>query len=433
MSRSAIPPPDDDSELFRREALEAQRATPVGEIVLLPGVWSRWTALAALALVVAAGLLISLGSYTRRSTVPGQLVPDEGLIRVATPQSGVVIERRVSDGQAVRRGDALFVVSDDRAGPDAADYQRVIGRQIEARRQSLEDELRRIGLAEQQENAQLRRRAESLSSERTQVARQGQLQEARVKGAEDAYARYKALHREGFVSRDELLQRESELTEARARLQGQRRESLALERDIAATQRELDSLRGRFATQRAELERAVLQARQEYTEIEARRRVVVAAPADGQITLVQAEVGQRVDLARPLAHLVPKSSQLVARLYVPSRSAGFVKPGMRVQLRYDPYPYQKFGLHEGKVISISAAAVAASELPADGVPTQTAAEPLFSVAVALPAQTIGGIDGTLPLQVGMRLEADLMHETRRLYEWILEPLYAARARMDGGS
>jgi hypothetical protein len=29
----------------------------------------------------------------------------------------------------------------------------------------------------------------------------------------------------------------------------------------------------------------------------------------------------------------------------------------------------------------------------------------------------------------MRLEADLMQETRRLYEWVLEPLFAARARV----
>jgi hypothetical protein len=32
----------------------------------------------------------------------------------------------------------------------------------------------------------------------------------------------------------------------------------------------------------------------------------------------------------------------------------------------------------------------------------------------------------------MRVDADLLHETRRLYEWILEPLYAARARVNNG-
>jgi membrane fusion protein len=35
----------------------------------------------------------------------------------------------------------------------------------------------------------------------------------------------------------------------------------------------------------------------------------------------------------------------------------------------------------------------------------------------------------LQLQSGMRVEADLLHETRRLYEWVLEPIYAARSRL----
>ncbi|MEY2876256.1 MAG: hypothetical protein RLZZ373_3627, partial [Pseudomonadota bacterium] len=35
----------------------------------------------------------------------------------------------------------------------------------------------------------------------------------------------------------------------------------------------------------------------------------------------------------------------------------------------------------------------------------------------------------LPLQVGMKIEADLMHEQRRLVEWMVEPLLAMRARL----
>ncbi|MBL8330534.1 MAG: HlyD family efflux transporter periplasmic adaptor subunit [Rubrivivax sp.] len=424
---------EDDSQLFRRQAMEEQRAPAYGQIVLLPGGWSRWMAIAALALSVAAVLLIVQGSYTRRSTVPGQLMPSEGLIRVTSSQGGIVIERRVQDGQEVRKGDTLFVLSDDRAGPDDASYQREIGRQIEARRQSLEDDLRRIEIAKDQESAQLRRRADSLTGERVQIARQGELLRSRVKGAQDAVERYQQLFRQGFVSRDNLLAREGELIEARARQQGQIREAMALERDLVATQRDIDNLETRFATQRAELQRAVLLARQEFTELEARRRIVVAAPADGRVTLMQTDVGQRVEALRPVVHLVPLSASLVAQLYVPSRSAGFVKPGTPVQVRYDAYPYQKFGQHRGKVVAVSAAAVSAADLPPQLALQPAPGETLFAVTVALPGQTMGPAGRPLPLQVGMRVQADLLHETRRLYEWILEPLYATRARMDGGS
>ncbi len=422
---------DDDSQLFRQEAVEAQRAQQYGDIILLPGVWSRWMALAALVLVVMAVALVSLGTYTRRSTVQGQLMPSDGLIRVTVAQAGVVVERLVADGQQVKAGDRLFVISSDRAGSDAVAYQQVIARQIEARRQSLKDDLRRLTLTAEQESAQLRRRLELLSSERAQALRQEQSQEQRLKGAEDAAARYQTLARQGYVSRDELLVRDTELAEARTRLQGQRRESLALEREIGVVQRESDTLRERVATQRAALERAVLQTQQEFTEIEARRRVVVSAPAAGKLTLLQADVGQSVDPQKPLAHLVPADSPLVARLYVPTRAAAFVRTGTPVLLRYDAYPHQNFGQQRGQVASVSAAAVAADDTLGTAAKGQLAGENQFAVTVTLPAQSMGSSAAPLPLQVGMRLEADLLHETRPLYEWILQPLFSATKRVEG--
>lgn len=423
------PPVDDGSLLLRPEALEAARAGPCGEIVLLPGAWSRWTGVAALALVAAAVALLALGSYTRRSTVPGQLMPSEGLIRITAPQSGVVVERPVREGQSVRKGDRLYVVSTDREGPDAAAFQQLIARQIDGRRQSLEDELGRLAETHAQEQQQLQRRLDAVRAERRQIDAQVQLMQTRVRSAEEAMARYQAVFAQGFVSRDQLQSRETELADARERLLGLRREALALEREATSSQRDSDTARTRLVTRRAELERAVLQARQEYTEVEARRRIVVTAPADGRITLLQADIGQSVEAQKALAHVVPARSTLVARLYVPSRAAGFVRPGMPVRLRYDAYPYQTFGQHQSTVESVSSAAVTPEETR--GLPWRPegdAVENLFAVHVRLPNQALR--EG-LPLQAGMRLEADLLHETRALYQWVLEPLYAVRERLKG--
>lgn len=34
-----------------------------------------------------------------------------------------------------------------------------------------------------------------------------------------------------------------------------------------------------------------------------------------------------------------------------------------------------------------------------------------------------------PLQSGMVLEADILHDRRQLYEWVLEPLYSVAGRL----
>lgn len=426
MMKKAAPP--GRSPLFRTEALEAHRPKTLGTIVLLPSAWSRWTSLGALLLAILICLLIVYGSYTRRSTVVGQIYPQDGLIRVTASQPGIVIETPVQDGDKVRRGDVLFVLSGDRMGPDALDFQRGMSLQIEARRRSLEADSQRMMLAERQESAQLRRRIESLEREPDRARQQVRQHGLRIGIAEDAAKRYRDLFARGFVSRDELSLREADLAQLRGEHERLQREALALDRELVAARRELDALTARYASQRGELERAMLLARQEFTELESRRRIVVSAAADGQVTLITAQQGQSVDGTRPLAHLVPDGTTLVARLYAPSRSAGFVRAGQKVFLRYDAYPYQKFGQHAGTVISVSEAAVSTVELNALALRPDWVNEPLFSIMVALSEQSVGG-ELHLPLHVGMRVEADLLHETRRLYEWILEPLYAARARV----
>jgi membrane fusion protein len=51
-----------------------------------------------------------------------------------------------------------------------------------------------------------------------------------------------------------------------------------------------------------------------------------------------------------------------------------------------------------------------------------ASEPLYLVTVALQAKAVRAYGTDLPLRAGMLANADVMHETRRLYEWVLEPL-----------
>ena len=412
--------------------MSAQGPKLQGDIVLLPGINSRWAALLALALAAALIALLSLGSYTRRSTVSGQLIPSEGLLKVTSAQVGVVVERHATDGRTVKRGDVLFVLSGDREGPGALGFQRGIALQIESRRRSLEDKHYRNLEGEQQDAEQLRRRIRSLRTESERIHQQDSLLAQRLSSAQDTVRRYQTLVAQGFASRDEMAAKENDHGELLARREGLRREALAAQRDIGASERELAALAARAVSQRAELDRAIALTHQEFAEIESRRRVIVAAPADGRLTLVQAEVGQAIEPGKALAQLLPGTSQLIARLYVPSRAAGFVKPGDTVLLRFDAFPFEKFGQLSTRVATMSKAAVPSSELQGLAMRPELAAEPVFAVNVVLPERFAAGGRALLPLQAGMTVEADLLHESRRLYEWMIEPLLGIQARLNDG-
>lgn len=53
-----------------------------------------------------------------------------------------------------------------------------------------------------------------------------------------------------------------------------------------------------------------------------------------------------------------------------------------------------------------------------------ASKAFYRVTVALDSQTVAVYGYSQPWQAGMLLEADIVQDKRRLYEWVLEPSYS---------
>ena len=401
----------------------------MGQIILTPRVSMHWLTLAVALMGLAIVLFLTFGTYTRRSTVTGQLLPSAGVMRIVTPQIGVVVEKNVVEGQVVKKGDVLYVLSSDRVGSGAREIQADISQQVTERHRSMEAEIVRNRSVEGAEVSHLERRAVTLRAEAQAIERQLEQQAIRLKFAQDAKLRYQSLADQDYIAREQLFLKETELSEQQSRLQALQREGLVAQRELATTLREIENTRVRYANQNALLQRSISSAQQELTEVDARRRVVISAPESGRATLVLGEVGQVVDATRPIMNLVPQDAVLEARLYAPSRTIGFVRKGDKVQMRYQSFPYQKFGQYEGVVESVSNASVPSTEQIGFALPDTPAGEPVFAITVRLKKQTVTAYGQGLPLQAGMRLDADILQETRRLYEWMLEPLYSITGKM----
>lgn len=63
---------------------------------------------------------------TRKAHVQGMLVPTAGVIRVYSSQVGVINDIRVKEGQFVREGDILFLVSSERSNMDTRSTEALI-------------------------------------------------------------------------------------------------------------------------------------------------------------------------------------------------------------------------------------------------------------------------------------------------------------------
>jgi len=416
---------DGASPLFRPEAVAAQTRDGFGTVVLdCPvSLVSMGAVCAGLACALAA--LLYFGSYTAHSTLRGRVTPERGVIEVASPQAGMLVEKRVVEGQRVAAGDVLYVVSSERLSSAGGATQQAVGEQLARRRASLVEQIDGTRALEKAEQASVAERLAALRAETSRLDEMLATQSQRLEQLAATVARHGKLRDLGFLAEDQWRAGEAELLEQRGRLRGLERERAAGQRLRAELNGRSASLELEYANTVAELERAVAATDLEIAENDARRAVVVAAPQPGTITGAVLQIGERIDGGQPLAAIVPLDAVLIAELYAPSRAVGFVAPGGAVRLRYAAFPYQKFGHGRGTVATISQTTLA----PAAGT-ASARVEPSYRIVVTLESQTVSAYGKPRALLPGMEVEADVLLETRRLYEWVLEPLYAMAARLE---
>jgi membrane fusion protein len=412
--------------LFRPAAVAARRNDGLGAIVLARPV--SFTFMSGFLAALACGLLALgyFGRYTAHSTLRGRLVPERGVIDIASSQAGAIVEKRVVEGRRVAAGEVLFVVSSERLSRTGTATQEAIAEELLRRRRSLAAQIDTTHQLERTERVELAQRRAALRTEDASLERALAAQHQRLAIATEAIARYAAVRTAGFLSEEQWTLREAELLEQRSRVENLERERAVIARLLAELDGRAATLGPQYANAIAELERAVGATDLEIVENDAQRAVVLAAPQAGTVTGVVGEVGYSVERGAVLARVVPLDPVLVAELLAPSRAVGFLAAGKEVRLRYAAFPYQKFGHARGTVVAISQATLAAGDAAHAQGPFRS--EPVYRVAVALDSQTMKAYGEAKRLLPGMEVEADALLDTRRLYEWVLEPLYALAGR-----
>ena len=414
--------------LFRPEAVNAQRQQWLGRVQLVRPLSLTVVTAGAVLTLFAAIAFVSLAGYTRKATTAGVLVPDMGLIRLVPGANARVLERRVTEGQSVAAGELLFVLALERPLFDA-DVQARVQRSLAERQASLQASARQqLALAEAQKNT-LDRRLLALAAELLQLDVEVTLQQRRLGLAQQAQARLEALQRDAFISPAQVQAKGEEVLALQAAAQALARQRASLERERADLQGQRQALPLLASGAVGGLERDLAVLAREAAEVDAERRVLVRAPQAGVLSAVLAEPGQSVSPSSALASLVPAGATLQAHLYAPSSAVGFVRPGQDVRLRFEAFPYQKFGHADGRVLQVSRTPLAGSELAslalAPGIGAD-GAQPLFRITVALAPPE--GASQALPLVAGMRLAGDVLLERRRLVEWLFEPVLGWQGR-----
>jgi membrane fusion protein len=380
-----------------------------------PPVWAA-RGLASILLCLAAVAVVAAVVVQVPETVSATfvLVPERGADPVRAFRSGMVAEVRVAEAQSVEAGDTLFTITSTSVGDRAADWETLqsqAGSAVErvASRRERDASQR---LADADETRRLEGRIESLG--RSLALKQGELKLAR-----EMASRQKETFDQGLSSWMEM---------SRVQIEA---EKLELEVEEAAaerkdTERSLEKVRHEAVARRAEAHEAERGLREELDRTRIRKSILDQDAVHGgnQLAAVTPCAGVVVKLAVRsrgaivqegdlIAEVVCQGERLQAELAIPQGGMALLRPGQRVKLLYDAFPYQRYGARAATLRWISPAKVgdgfrAFADLERDNVVVQGERRPLAP-----------GMGGTARVVVGRRA----------LVSYAFEPLRQLRESM----
>jgi membrane fusion protein len=412
-------------KLFRQEAIDAQREKLLGEVSIARPVPTWVFTLLALSFAATIVGFLFWGEYTRRERVEGFLALDEGAAQILAPEAGTLVELMVREGDPVAAGSAIARLSLERGTATGATSADLVQRELTLRVANLEAEKDNVRMLAEQQKEQLRRRIGDLKKEIAQADAEIRLQSTRVASAREDFQRTQQLVADGFVSDTALTAKRNEQLDQQVKLEALRRGRAALERDLRSAESDLPAVDLRARQQVDQLAREIGELRQNLVQEEARRETVIRAPIAGTVTNIAVARGASLAAGAPIATVLPAGSGLEAQLLVPTRAVGFVQPGNEVVLRYEAFPFQRFGQYRGTVADVSRTVWS----PGEKVGPMTVREPVYRIDVKLERQTVAAGGQEIALRPGMLVNADILLEKRTVFEWIFEPVLELRARL----
>lgn len=415
------------SSLFRKEALEHRKDRLYGDVILLQPL--SLTVLVGVVALICAMILAILfwGTYARKETVRGYLVPDKGIVKISAPQPGIVSSVDVREGDEVAEGQLLVAILSERLVKGGMDIDALKLQEIEITKQQQLERIKGEQSLLLSDTGRLKDQIISIKKELSQLQESLKNQQDRLSILESRVAGAKKLLENKNISETEYQRYYDELLAQKQQYQDLLRTKVNRESTLTQTEAELQQLPIKKKALIAEIENSISELKQRYAEVEGHRTVELRSPLAGTVTTLQAREGQWISANMPnvpLMAILPKNAIMQAELFVPSRAIGFITPKQTVRIRYDAFPYRRFGIYEGKVMSISKHVLLPNEL---SVPIDSK-EPVYRITVDLAQQNVFAYGQAFSLQAGMSLEADIILEKQTLFEWILDPLTSLRGR-----
>lgn len=430
-------PPPARFAAFQPDALEiAATPTPVRY---------RLTLYLLLAFCLAALAFACLAEVDRIVVAPGKLVSARKNLTVAPLETATVREVYVSAGQPVTRGDALIALDPAFAEAGLAERDKdraALAAKVWRLRCEVSDQCaqpadaplvappaelaleRDVLTARRREFAAkvdaLTQRQRELSAKLATNAAEAAKHKKQIALAKDLERMYGDIYNQGASSKVEYMKAQSSRIEAEGQLAKLQNEAGELRESLARAEAEkrdfVENWKAGAAKELADASRELSGAEERQKKAERLRDLVVLrAPESGTVLDVAAKsAGAVAQAGETLLTIVPAGEELVVEAEAAAQDIGLLRPGDPVRVKFEAFPYQRHGVAEAMLATISPDALEKT--------TPEGQRLFYRVRATLGAVRLTAVPPDFRLIPGLSLTAEIRVGSRRVITYLLYPL-----------
>ena len=352
------------------------------EVQLRPApVWSRalaWTIIS----TASFGFIFAIFAKIDEVVLaPGELQPLGAERPVKAPFAGVIKDIVVKEGQKVIAGDTLLKFDAD----VSRKRKETLETQIKLENKRFEEESRAVKARKRGVVARLNGFKRSLSTE------------------SGIYENILPLAEIGAMQQTEVLRQRNKVEQLDSEVQQS-------EADLEEVEAQLNKLEQESLREISDLERQLVEVQDTITKEK------LTAPVSGIVFgMVPSSAGYAASAGETLVKVVP-GGEIEAKIYITNKDVGFMKPGMKAQIRVDAFPYTQFG-------SITGALKSVGTLPLE--PDQQNPMPRFPAYVKIDKEYLEKDGEKYNISAGQSVQVNLILRDKRVISLLTDAVQKA--------
>ena len=352
------------------------------EVQLRPApVWSRalaWTIISTASFGFVFAIFAKIDEVV---LAPGELQPLGAERPVKAPFAGVIKDIVVKEGQKVTAGDTLLKFDAD----VSRKRKETLETQIKLENKRFEEESRAVKARKRGVEARLKGLNRSLNTE------------------SGIYSNILPLAEIGAMQQTEVLRQRNKVEQLDSEVQ-------QASADLEEVEAQLNKLEQESLREISDLERQLVEVEDTITKEK------LSAPVSGIVFgMVPSSSGYAASAGETLVKVVP-GGEIEAKIYITNKDVGFMKPGMKAQIRVDAFPYTQFG-------SITGALKSVGTLPLE--PDQQNPMPRFPAYVKIDKEYLEKDGEKYSISAGQSVQVNLILRDKRVISLLTDAVQKA--------